>query len=696
VIPDELKADFEKLSGEEREEVMRILAGNQKLLKENQRRLYKQGIPPPSPEQFLDYRNGWLPKGLTDKLFDHVKEDFCNILSGKKYSQVCLYGSVRSGKSVCSILLMIHAMVFAHHLASLQGYYNLISTASLSMYLMSFKYEKVYELYIQPLFQILEDSERFQRTHFQQAVKKEQEEAGNDIIIYSEATRGGVGEITLASGLQLVTGNDDALSIIGANILCAFISEIGFFIEHAGASEDQIFRIYTDTVSRIRGTVGNAYHAFTLLDSSANLAESKIEQHILSKLQYRDDVYFRWRKQWEIPELCRKFFPNYHLDKTQVFPLLIGDGEIPARILNPGEDPNNFPANLIVYPPLDVKQEFEDNLLKSIKDIAGQPTTSESKFIQQRSLIQSIFDDSLPNIEGSVIADSKEAPEHLIWNKVKDLFFTQYNGKDYTLKRAPSAERYIGIDPATSLRGDVAGIAMAHKEITLSGEVIDVFDFGFAIAPGANGINLEAIQLFIKDLRDLGHVTIHQVNVDQYQSTNMIQYLNRNEIKAIKSSVDEDIQPYLQLYSRMLAGHVKVGPNVFIRNNLDSLYRVRKKKGAGPEKIDHSKGTRINDYRGDFENSKCGIHAKDVSDAMAHCTFNMHKIGFMPSASYEKQQERIAFKKSGVTPSFANEEFSKRMAKAMASFKPMAVIGHEIPDTNTESQVAGGNSSKTF
>jgi len=667
VLPENLAADFNKLSAVEQQAVKEILGGNTALLRQLQGHTFRK--PPPSPEEFLDPRNGWLPEGVANKLFAHVKEDFCNILSGK-YSQVALYGAVRMGKSVGSVLLMAYVIVYMHHLTSMAGAYNLISTSALSIYLMSFKYEKVYELYIQPLFEILEQSPRFQKTHFRDNVREEQEAAGDDIIVYSEAAR--VGEITLASGLQLVTGNDDALSIIGANIICAFISEIGFFIEKAGATEEQIFRIYTDTVSRIRGTVGNNYLAFTLLDTSANLAESQIEQHIISKMQYRPEVYFRWRKQWDAPELCEKFFPAYHKDNSQVFHVCVGDGETPARILEPGEE-HNYAPGLVVSPPIDVKQAFEDNLLKSIKDIAGQPATSESKFLQQRSLIASIFDPTLPNVEASVVADSKSIPEDLIWNAVSHLFFSKGNGVDLSLIRAPSAPRYIGVDLATSVRGDVAGIAMAHEEQMEDGTATTIFDFAFAVAPGPNGINLEAIQMFIRDLRDKGRVHIEQVSVDQYQSANLIQYLVRNDINAVRSSVDIDIQPYTQLYSRMLSGRLKVGPNVFVRNNLDSLYRTRAKNKRGPEKIDHSKGMRVNDYRGDFENSKCGVHAKDVSDAMAHAAFSIHKVGYMPSVSYEQQQTRLAYKASGKKPDFADVDFRKRIDAARQAFKVMQI-----------------------
>jgi len=61
--------------------------------------IFKNGIEPPTPEQFLDPNYGWLnPKEASD-LRDWVKEDFCEILNKNKYfSQVVEYGCVRQGK----------------------------------------------------------------------------------------------------------------------------------------------------------------------------------------------------------------------------------------------------------------------------------------------------------------------------------------------------------------------------------------------------------------------------------------------------------------------------------------------------------------------------------------------------------------------------------------------------------------------
>ena len=61
--------------------------------------IFKNGIEPPTPKQFLNPEYGWLTRKEASDLRDWVKEDFCEILNNKKYySQVIEYGCVRQGK----------------------------------------------------------------------------------------------------------------------------------------------------------------------------------------------------------------------------------------------------------------------------------------------------------------------------------------------------------------------------------------------------------------------------------------------------------------------------------------------------------------------------------------------------------------------------------------------------------------------
>lgn len=603
-----------------------------------ERLIYKKR--PPTPEQLLDPNYKWLNRAFINSLYDHVKEDFIEITrKDNPYNQVVQYGATRNGKSFTARLLIFYTIVLMHHIREPQLFYNLSPATSLTLYLLAFKYEKTKQLLLKPIFNFIEQSPRFIKTTFQNQVKPKQEEVGMDYIVYSTAAT--VGEITLASGLQLVCGNDDPLSIIGADILQMYVSEIAFFIETAGATEEEIKRLYTDGLDRIKATVGRQHMCFMYLDTSANNADSLIENYILKELSNRPDVFYRSRSRWD----ARPYLYSKWQETGETFKVISGNGSIPAQIVTQNAQLEDVPKHLIIEVPIDLEEEFELNLIKSIKDIAGRPTSAENKFIQQGSLISNIFDNpSLQNVEGCIVADSGSKPENLIWSQISDKFFVKYDGTNHIIRRAQREPRWISLDLATSVKGDVVGITMLHKEMSKEkNEIVYVADFSFAIVPGENGINLQAIEEFIKDLALIGNVVINKVSADKFQSDMILQNLTRMGFETEKLSVDTSLEPYMFFYGCMITETFKAGRNIFMKNNIDSLHRVKDKNGK-KEKIDHTAGKTMNKYLGDFDNSLCGINAKDVSDSAAACAFMAKNVEHLPLCCYEDENKKFELK----------------------------------------------------
>lgn len=629
----EIKSYFERLNEEEKIKLNKILNNSSNPIKDLQKIIFNKI--PPTPEQFLDPKNKWLPKPFIDSIYDWVKEDFYEMTSTKKHwNQIVLYGCTRQGKSFCAILLIMYIIVYVHHLRDMATYYNLASGTSLSLYILSFNYDKVYQIYLAPLYNLLEQSERFIQVRFQDQVKIDQKKYGFEKIVYSKAAV--FGHLTLASGLKLVTGNNDVLNIIGNNILCGIISEISFFIENDGATEEGIFRLYSDLVERIAATVGKSYLSFTFLDTSANDKESLIEKYILNELSKKEDVVFRWRKRWDVKELVEKFCPIYHTT-NETFPLFVGDGTKYPKILNQ-EEIGLYDNSLIQFVPIDFKSDFERNLIKSIKDICGIPTMSESKLFTQNEIIDNIFIDELENEISGIVADSIEPPSKLLFNKLDILKYFVKIDAGYYFRRSPKEVRYIGLDLAYSVKNDVVGFTIGHKEWSRDRQLTYyVNDMSFAILPGGNGINLDCVGCFAKDLKDSG-IYIYNFIFDSFQSESLSQFLTREGINNQKNSIDKTINPYMNFYQLVLNGQFKTGKNIFLKNNLKSLYRVRKEN---KEKIDHSMGELVYVYDGDFNKSKCGINAKDVSDSCAQWVFIASQDEIIPLTCWEDENERL-------------------------------------------------------
>lgn len=609
---------------------------------------------PPSVWEFLNVpdteENGWLSKKILDSIYPHIKEDFYNILDPKKnYTQSCSYGCTRQGKSTLSRLIVIYIIVYFHHLRDPGLFYGKSNLTEFCIYLISFKLDKSRQILIRPLFKIMEQSKKFVKLKSKDDVIRKQQELGINCIAYSTASL--TGYITLNSGLQLHSGNSDSLSFIGADVIFATISELAYFIHEAGTSEEEIFELYSNLLSRIRGTVGRKYLAQVFLDTSANRADSDIEKHIINKLQYDPLCYFTWRSQWdtlqdqfplwnkrrleilkEQPDLKKNEIEQILYDEGLMFEVCSGNGGIRAFIIERADQKRDIPNDLIIKVPIDVKGEFELKLEKSLKDTAGVPTSNESKFIGNKGLILNIFNNkSLVDNNQPYILGSEYDPEGLLFNMVKDKYFSIDDNGHYYLPRASHAYRYIGVDSAYSKNGDVASITVGHKEYnSLLNCKMYVADMILTLKPSKEGIGLSAMEYFIYDLITKGNVSIKAVATDTFQSEFLVQGLKRYGVEVVKNSVDSTIVPYMSLLTALQVGTLKAGYSNYLENNLSCLEVITTEKGK--EKVDHPKST----------DTDQGKNAKDVSDSLTQS----HYIAVMsietPSYDYDFENSKFS------------------------------------------------------
>ena len=593
-------------------------------------------ITPPTPEEFLNPDFGFLPESYLKDLYPHVKNDFIQAMNNDNpYSIICMYGSTRTGKSVLARLFILYTIIWVNYLRDPHLYYHISQMSRLCIYLVSFKDDKTRQVYLDPLLNLLDASGKFCRERFELNVYKKG--VDNDgVVHFAEASK--FGNITFPK-LSIVTGRD-ASSLIGADIISGAVSELTFFKEYVpGLTDEEVLQVFTKLSTRIKSTVGyGAFPCWTYLDSSANDAQSPLEKIILKELKYDKTVYFKHYVLWEVrPHL----FPKWQ-ETNETFDVCVGDGTIPAKIISNSLELATIPKHLLIQVPIDLKDDFEKSLIDKIKDIAGRPTSSENKFIQDFNLIKNLFSNNiLTNIEGVVIADAKDDPKELIWKQIYNRFFIKYNDKDYVIKRSPTEPRYIGIDMAESIHGGIMGFSMIHKELSrVLNKVIFVTDFSFPIKGFDKGINLESPTYLIMDLILKGHIYVRGVYSDTFQSSTMLQFLQRNLINSYKQSVDRALDPYQFFMTCLVLETIKSGKNVFLKNNLDNLYRVKKKNGG--EKIDHYEGSTNNNYIGDYENSDCGKNAKDVSDSLCQALWGANSDDYYPCVIYEDENKKYS------------------------------------------------------
>jgi len=258
---------------------------------------------------------------------------------------------------------------------------------------------------------------------------------------------------------------------------------------------------------------------------------------------------------------------------------------------------------------------FKDDIGKSLKDIAGIPTSHFDKLFYDHTKIEEMFNTSLKNIYTHISANEKLYPEKLIWNKVKDELFIKVRDDKYQFYYKPGLPRVFHIDQAIS--SDNASIAIGHVERvekeTNQFSPMYIIDFIVVISPEGGRINLDAIRYFIEDLIVEGGMRLFKGSFDRFESEAAIQYLKRIGIDMQKLSVDLTMEPYLYFAQQIEQGSVKCGRNIYLKNNLKSL-QIIKRPRSNSLKIDHTNGDPILSSNTEWGTSLLGMHAKDASD----------------------------------------------------------------------------------
>ena len=195
------------------------------------------------------------------------------------------------------------------------------------------------------------------------------------------------------------------------------------------------------------------------------------------------------------------------------------------------------------------------------------------------------------------------------------------------------------------------GICLLHKEWSREKScIMYIVDFTFPVGPRDKGINLDAPAYLITELIKYASLSMKGLFGDSFESASQKQFLDRLKINVKEQSVDIDLNPYQQFLTCLNNETFKAGKNIFLKNNLNSLVRLRGPNGK--EKIDHIKGKTENRYKGDWEKSTCGIFAKDVSDACCQALWAAYSDNdTFPTTIYEDENIKYSTKKENIEKS---------------------------------------------
>ena len=165
---------------------------------------------------------------------------------------------------------------------------------------------------------------------------------------------------------------------------------------------------------------------------------------------------------------------NYSKERFYVF---TGSGEVDPMILDVAADVNSILDSLgrprvdldlpvseavkfiprelqskIHTIPIDFRTDFEQNLIQSIQDIAGESVAGEGKLFNSKEHFNAALDDTIPRMfsKDEIIISTK------LENRPQDFILTTWQPKD------PEKLRYMHIDQ--SISGDSTGLSMCHLD----------------------------------------------------------------------------------------------------------------------------------------------------------------------------------------------------------------------------------------
>ena len=491
------------------------------------------------------------------------------------------------------------------------NYFGLNPATVLAQVLASYSQKKSSELLLEPFNSMLEASPFFEKVKMKEQMREADEafrEADHiDKIYYTTASPTSAMSFSGGVNIKLASSNRD---ILGLSLLGIVFSELAFFTD-AGKTSEWIMSFYNSGKARIKSRLHGDYYGRSILDSSPNDRDNAIDAYIIGDARKDKTNYIVEGSMW-------KWDPERY-GKEQTFKVFTGATGQPPKILNPG-DPlltdTSISPDKIIDVPMSLRQDFENDVVKSLKDCAGIPSGSVHALISDYSKIERMFQPGLRNVYTGISAPAEVSPIDLIWNQVSEKFFIR-RGNRYEFYYKPYLPRVVAVDQ--SFATDLTCISMGHIErYKETGDNIFVIDFTIPIIPTKSSkVNLEAIKVFIEDLRSKGMMNISAVGFDQFQSEVTMQNLKREGFIVDRISSDRTMDPYMNLSALMSAGRVAVGRNIFLKNNLKSLEFTRSKRG-GKSKIDHDSSKAGVTFSSDesWETSPLGMYAKDVSDAV--------------------------------------------------------------------------------
>lgn len=529
-------------------------------------------------------------------IYPTIMDELVEINSGK-YDEIVLTGGIGSGKTSIAVWSQAYQLYVLSCLEQPQAEFGLDPSHEIVIIFQSLNATLAEELDYSRFKSALDRSRYFQEKFPHNKYLESQMEFPNRVIV------------------KPVGGTET--SAIGHNVIGGVIDEINFMarVERSkqasdGGVYDQAIELY-NTIARRRKSRflagGKMPGLLCLVSSKKTPGQFTDRKEAEAKTNRR--IYVYDKRVWDVK-------PNsFGGDKFIVF---IGDMTRKPRILQPGEAIPLSDRHLVDSIPIEFRQEFEEDITKALRDIAGKATAAIHPF--------------MPETERVVANFGKH--KNLIDEQLIDFVKIRPGVRPSTIVN-PQSPRFIHIDLA--LTGDSAGLVIGHvpRFVTVKRvedtETLPVIHIDLALeikAPKDGEIEFHNIRRLLYVIRKQG-MNLKWVTLDSYQSADTMQVLRSAGFMVGYQSLDTTMVPYQFTKAALYDGRVPMPDHERLKTELITLERDFKRN-----KVDHN-----------------AHGSKDIADALAGVVYGLtmrkeiwlaHEVNpvLSPSVSQQLSQQR--------------------------------------------------------
>ncbi len=482
------------------------------------------------------------------------------------YNEVILSCSVGSGKTSCASISIAYEIYKLMCMKNPATYYGLASHTTFTIALFSPKLGiAIPVLWQDNLCKVFDKSPYFKE-------KVSLNKSGFISKISSEGVKI-TNNITLHAGVE-------SLSVQGKAIFGAIVDEANFSVS---ADDSKQQKNYFDLCER-RGSrfllPGNLVPGMMWLISQPvdendflNRRIEQVRENNKKECLIRDNI-----ARWEVHGHKKDLYSG------KTFDVFIGDQKRDPFIIEDESQITPDMEDLIIQVPVEHKQEFLDNIITSLRNIAGRRIQADIALFKSKKQLRDCFVAPC-RFNKDIIEVSFTNPEDQIIKHVPDLSY-------FKKPHYPNCYRFIHLDIATDR--DIFGMASVystveniciHRDSTYVDAISNItkrerfytIDFAVGIrAKKGEEISILKVLNFIFLLMRMGY-PIKQVSTDMYQGKLTREILSVPGLETKHVSVDASKLPYLFLKDIINAGRLIGVKNEYLLEELINLREYEKK-----------------------------------------------------------------------------------------------------------------------